>query len=89
MSKPKTRDWNAEASRTLRALLVQHGLTYADLVTALNADGAEESYASIANKMSRGTFSFAFYLQSVSALEKAKPDNSEKAPAGIGKRKSK
>jgi hypothetical protein len=62
-------DWNAEASRTLKALLVRHGLSYADLVNELNARGGDESYASIANKISRGTFTFAFYLRCVSVLE--------------------
>lgn len=44
-------------------------MSYSELATRLNKNGASESYASIANKISRGTFSFAFYLQCVSVLE--------------------
>mgnify|MGYP005749982549 CR=1 FL=1 len=71
MRPPNARRWDSVASRTLKALLAQHGLSYADLVARLNADGASESYASVANKLSRGTFSFAFYLQCVAAIESA------------------
>ena len=60
--------WNAEASRVLKAQLVRRGWSYSELVQRLNALGAGESYASVANKMSRGTFSFAFYLQCLDAM---------------------
>ncbi|MGY1458811.1 DUF6471 domain-containing protein [Luteimonas sp. A534] len=65
---PAENDWNAEASRVLKSLLARHGWTYSELVRRLNAVGADESYASVANKMSRGTFSFAFYLQCIAAM---------------------
>ena len=61
--------WRAEASRMLKSQLARYGISYAELVNRLNADGASESYASIANKVSRGSFSFAFYLQCIHALQ--------------------
>lgn len=63
--------WNAEASRILKARLVRDGVSYADLAHRLRARGADETQASIANKLSRGTFSFAFYLQCVAALDQS------------------
>lgn len=61
--------WHTEASRVLKSRLARHGLSYADLAARLNALGSTETYASVANKVSRGTFSFAFYLQCISAME--------------------
>lgn len=61
--------WRVEASRILKAQLARQGLSYGDLVKRLNASGASESYAGVANKISRGSFTFAFYLQCIHALE--------------------
>lgn len=78
-------EWNAEASRVLKALLARHGWSYSELVRRLNANGAEESYASVANKLSRGTFSFAFYLQCITAMGDATdPAGVEPAVTPIG-----
>jgi len=66
--KKKAIAWNLEASRILKSLLARHGWSYAELVRRLNANDSEESYAGVANKMSRGTFSFAFYLQCINAM---------------------
>ena len=68
-SHTSTKRWQSEASRVLKARLARHGMSYGDLVARLNAHGATESYASVANKVGRGTFSFAFYLQCISVLE--------------------
>jgi len=70
MTVRRARDqWNVEASRVLKARLVREGVSYSDLAHLLRAKGVEETRASIANKLSRGTFSFAFYLQCVAALD--------------------
>jgi hypothetical protein len=61
--------WRTEASRVLKARLARCGMSYAELASRLNANGASESYASIANKVSRGTFSFAFFLQCIHAID--------------------
>lgn len=61
-------DWPGEASRLLRAKLVESGVTYAELALRLQALGVAESERSIANKLSRGSFQFAFFLQCMKAL---------------------
>ena len=63
------REWQTQASRSLKALMASHGLKYAELVSRLNALGINETYASVANKLSRGTFSHAFFLQCQHAVQ--------------------
>lgn len=61
-------DWNLEASRILRGELVRRGITHKRLSQLLAVIGVDESPSAITNKMSRGTFSFAFFLQCMRAL---------------------
>ena len=61
-------DWNEEASRILKAELVRHGISYKVLVTRLEAMGMVVNEAAVANRLSRGTFSFVFFLQCMRAL---------------------
>jgi len=61
--------WRTEASRVLKSRLVRHGLSYKELARRLSAAGVAESSASIANKISRGSFTFAFYLHCMHVLE--------------------
>jgi len=61
-------NWEKEARRILRAELVRRGLTYEQLATRLQIIGIDETERSIANKMSRGTFSFVFVLQCMKAM---------------------
>ncbi|TAN50444.1 MAG: hypothetical protein EPN21_08920 [Methylococcaceae bacterium] len=58
-------DWNERASRYLKAELKRQGVTYDDLAARLNAIGFQETKASISNKISRGTFTAAFFLASL------------------------
>ena len=67
--------WRKEAGRVLKSQLARHGLTYGDLVSRLKASGCDESYASVANKISRGSFSFAFYLQCLHVMERPLREN--------------
>lgn len=59
-------DWNERASRYLKAELKRQGVTYDDLAARLNAIGFQETKASISNKISRGAFTAAFLLASLS-----------------------
>jgi len=59
-------DWNERASRYLKAELKRQGVTYDDLAARLNAIGFQETKASISNKISRGAFTAAFFLASLS-----------------------
>ena len=43
-------------------------MSYARLVEALAAIGVEETEASIKNKVSRGRFTFVFFLQAMAAI---------------------
>jgi len=69
-------NWNQHARRILKAELARQGVTYGRLASKLRAIGVRETERSIGNKMSRGTFSFVFYLQCLAALglEKATTD---------------
>lgn len=61
-------DWSEEARRILRRELVRRNITYARLQKQLAAIGVEETERSIASKVSRGSFSFAFFIQSMRAI---------------------
>ncbi|MBI5921927.1 MAG: hypothetical protein HY847_09755 [Betaproteobacteria bacterium] len=61
--------WENEARRIVRAELVRRGVTYERLAKKLQDIGIAETKPSIANKMSRGTFSFIFFLQVMRALD--------------------
>lgn len=61
-------DWSAYAKGVLRAEMLRKGLSYADLVAALDAAGVKESEANLRNKVSRGSFTAAFLFQCLSAM---------------------
>lgn len=60
--------WTQEAKGVLRSELDRRGVTYMQLAKLLQASGVEETTRSIANKVSRGTFSFVFFLQVMRVL---------------------
>lgn len=64
----KTTDWNKLASSIIKAELKRRDIGYQELVIMLENIGVHENYASIVNKMSRGTFQFAFFLQCAAAV---------------------
>lgn len=53
---------------TVRAHMAQHGLSYADLEGRLRAIGVEDNERNLRNKVMRGTFSAAFWVQCLVAL---------------------
>ncbi|RQM50962.1 hypothetical protein EHZ19_02165 [Paraburkholderia bannensis] len=61
-------DWYQIAGNVLRAELARQGVTYRQLAAAMAQIGVSETERSIASKLSRGSFSFAFYLQAMLAL---------------------
>lgn len=61
-------DWAAEAKGMLKAEMKRRGMTYADLVLALLYVGVQETEANLRNKISRGGFSAAFFLQALAAI---------------------
>ncbi len=58
-----------KASRFLKAEMKRAGVTYADLAKRLEDHGLQETEASIASKLSRGTFAATFMLAVLAALE--------------------
>ncbi|WP_312686548.1 DUF6471 domain-containing protein [Brevundimonas nasdae] len=61
-------EWRDAAKRVIKVELKRRGVTYADLSQLLAEIGVEESETSIRNKVSRGTFSFVFALQTMKAI---------------------
>ena len=65
----KTPSWEERAKRLLKAELARAGVGYRELAERLKKHGLKETEASIANKISRGTFSATFLLASLIAIE--------------------
>lgn len=61
-------DWNLEARKVLRMELARRDIGYKKLALLLEKIYISETERSISNKMSRGSFSFAFFLQCMKAL---------------------
>lgn len=62
------RDWEKRAAGIIKAELKLRAMTYNDLRDQLAAIGVDEKEANIRNKLNRGTFSAAFFLQCLAAL---------------------
>ena len=73
-------DWNLEAKRVLKAELARNGVSYKVLVTRLDTLGVKDSEGAIANRISRGKFSFAFFLQCMQAIGVATVRVGERKP---------
>jgi hypothetical protein len=56
-------------SRFLKAEMKRAGVTYAELAKRLEAHGLQETQASLANKLSRGTIAATLLIASLAALE--------------------
>jgi hypothetical protein len=63
------RNWNAVAKGVLRAEMSRRQVKSADLAEMLSSIGVEDSPKNVANKIARGTFSAAFLLQCLAAME--------------------
>jgi hypothetical protein len=69
-AKPKAPpSWEDRAKRFLKAELARADVGYRELAERLKKHGLTETEASIANKISRGTFSATFLLASLIAIE--------------------
>lgn len=60
--------WLAEAKGILRAEIDRRGVTYGKLARMMQACQMRETERSLANKISRGSFSFVFFLQVMRVL---------------------
>ena len=68
MSGNSEEQWAERTKRLFKAELKRADVTYDDLAERLTKVGLSETKASIANKVSRGTFSAAFLLASLKAI---------------------
>ncbi|MBU2983279.1 hypothetical protein KO498_15845 [Lentibacter algarum] len=62
-------EWSDKAKNLLRSELKRKGVTYAQLSDLLNKIDVNENEKNIANKISRGVFTMAFFLQCMSAID--------------------
>lgn len=62
-------DWNKRATLVLKSILTRRNIKYNELVSRLSLIDVKETQSSISNKISRGTFSFAFFIQCMEVLE--------------------
>jgi hypothetical protein len=69
-TKPKPPpSWEERAKRFLKAELARADVGYRELAERLQKHGLKETEASIANKISRGTFAATFLLAALIAIE--------------------
>ena len=68
MAPPKQPSWEERAKRFLKAELKRADVSYRELADRLEKHGLEETEASIASKLSRGTFAATFFLASLTAI---------------------
>ncbi|MGF6803365.1 hypothetical protein OKW48_006861 [Paraburkholderia youngii] len=61
-------DYAEFARRSLKTVLSTRGITYAQLADRLSALGHVETETSIAQKVRRGTFQFAFFILCMKAV---------------------
>ena len=61
-------DWNEKAANLLKSELKRHGVTYAELVKKLAKIGIAEKEVNVRNKLSRGSFTAAYFLQCLEAV---------------------
>jgi len=61
-------EWSEKAKRYVKAELKRQGVTYEDLAVKLTEIGMVESKASVASKLSRGSFPATFFLASLKVI---------------------
>jgi 3-mercaptopyruvate sulfurtransferase SseA len=60
--------WGEKAKRLLRAQMTLKGVNAAQLAEKLTAMGVRETEKNVANKIARGGFTAAFFLQCMTAM---------------------
>lgn len=63
-----TAPYEDKAKNILKAELKRRGITYAQLAEKLKAFGATENERNLANKISRGSFTAAFFMMCMDAI---------------------
>lgn len=65
---PATVEYEARAKNLLKAELKRRGVTYAQLAEKLATLGVQENERNLNNKISRGGFTAAFFIQCLAAI---------------------
>jgi uncharacterized protein DUF6471 len=60
--------WQGRASGILKAELARRHINYRELAERLQAKGIEHTEKNLSNKVSRGSFTAAFFLQCLDAI---------------------
>ena len=63
-------EWSKKAANKLKSELQLSGIGYGELVSRLAQIGVEDSYKGVATKITRGRFTFVFFMQCMKALGK-------------------
>ncbi len=63
-----TASYEEQAKNILKGELKRRGITYAALAEKLTAKGAHESERNLANKISRGSFTAAFFMMCMDVI---------------------
>lgn len=66
---PPDEQWQERAKALLKAELARRDISYRDLADRLGALGIKDNERNIANKLSRGTFTAAFMIQCLDAID--------------------
>ena len=65
---PAQTEWESRVANILKAELKRKGVTYSQLVDKLEAIGVYEKEVNVRNKLSRGKFSAAFFIQCLESI---------------------
>ena len=68
-SNPVTVEYETKAKNLLKGELKRKGITYAQLAEKLASVGVTENERNLNNKISRGGFTMAFFMQCMEAIE--------------------
>ena len=66
---PPDEKWQARAKGVLKGELARRNISYQQLAERLGEIGWRDNAANIANKVSRGTFTTAFFIACLDAIE--------------------
>ncbi len=64
----KVHSWEDEARSTLRSYMRRHNVSFKTLAARLEERGVKDSQVNLSNKVGRGKFSFAFFMQCCDAM---------------------
>lgn len=66
---PERTNWEAKARGIIRGEMAKQNITYSQLVERLESIGIKEDERNLRNKVSRGKFTAAFFIQCLTAID--------------------